>query len=224
MHKITLVFSVHRENGLCNAAELLTILRAIEPEVVFEEIPPSDFDSYYKHGTIRTLETQAITRYRKFKLFQQVPVDRFEMPENLLAEIKRDFDCVIDCVAQDSQKYRLLDEKNDNSVRQYGFQYLNSVAFETMTARMSEIEDEIINKTGNQGLIHGLERWRQLIQRREVEMVGNIYEYCRKNVFDTGVFLVGAAHKMGIVKEIEKYASTEADLIDWTFVYDGQIP
>jgi len=29
---------------------------------------------------------------------------------------------------------------------------------------------------------------------------------------------------MGIVKEIEKYASTEADLIDWTSVYDGQIP
>jgi len=220
MHKITLVCSGHRESGLCNAEELLKILRAIEPEAVFEEMHPSEFDFYYTHGSV---EAHAITKYREFKLFQPVLVDRFEMPENLLAEIKRDFDCVIDCVAQDSQKYRLLDEKNDNSVRQYGFQYLNSVAFETMTARMSEIEDEIINKTGNQGLIHGLERWRQLIQRREVEMVGSIYEYCRKNVFDTGVFLVGAAHKMGIVKEIGKHSSTEADLIEWNCSYDGQI-
>ena len=221
MHKITLVCSGHRESGLCNAEELLKILRAIEPEAVFEEIRPSEFDFHYTHGSV---EAHAITKYREFKLFQLVPVDRYEIPKNLLAEIKRDFDCVIDCVAPASQEYRLLNEENDNSVRRYGFQYLNSVAFATMTARISEIEDEIISKTGDQGLIHGLARWRQLIHRRELEMVGNIYEYCRKNVFDTGVFLVGAAHKMGIVKEIEKYASTEADLIDWNFSYDGQIP
>jgi len=224
MHKITLVCSAHRENGLCNAEELLKILRAIKPEAVFEEIRPSDFDSYRKHGTKRSLEAQAITRYREFKSFQRVPVDRYDMPENLLAEIKRDFDCVFDCVAQASQEYQLLDGKNDNGVHRCGFQYLNSVAFATLTARMSEIEDEIISKTGNQDLNRGLERWRQLNQSREMEMVGNIYEYCRKNVFDTGVFLVGAAHKMGIVREIEKYANTEADLINWNFAYDGQIP
>ncbi len=134
MHKITLVCSGHRESGLCNAEELLKILRAIEPEAVFEEIRPSEFDFYYAHGSV---EAHAITKYREFKLFQSIPVDRYEMPENLLAEIKRDFDCVIDCVVQASQEYRLLNEENHNSVRRYGFQYLNSVAFATMTARMS---------------------------------------------------------------------------------------
>jgi len=34
MHKITLVASAHRESGLCNAEELLKILRAIEPDVI----------------------------------------------------------------------------------------------------------------------------------------------------------------------------------------------
>ena len=82
---------------------------------------------------------------------------------------------------------------------------------------MSEIEEKIINETGDQGLIRGLEVWRQFMQRRETEMVGNIYEYCRENVFDTGIFLVGAAHKSGVVKAIEKYATTEADLVDWKF-------
>jgi hypothetical protein len=48
MHKITLVCSIHRENGLCNAEELLKILRTIEPEVVFEEMRPSDFASYLR--------------------------------------------------------------------------------------------------------------------------------------------------------------------------------
>ena len=221
MHKITLVCSVHRENGHCNAEELLKILREIEPETVFEEWRPSEFDFYYEHGSV---EAHAIAKYREFKLFQPVPVDRYDMPENLLAEIKRDFDCVLDCVARASQEYRLLDEENDKSAYQYGFSYLNSVAFATKTARMSEIEETIVRGTGDQELIRGLERWRHFIQRRELEMVGNIYEYCRKNVFDTGVFLVGAAHKTGIVKEIEEHASTEADLINWKFVYDGHIP
>ena len=89
--------------------------------------------------------------------------------------------------------------------------------------RISDIEEETIIGTGHQGLIRGLERWRHAIQKRELEMIHNIYQYCKKNVFDIGVFLVGAAHKTGIVKEIEKHAGTEADLINWNFTYDGQI-
>ena len=73
-------------------------------------------------------------------------------------------------------------------------------------ARKCEIEAKTISGTGDQELIHTLEGWRRTVQRREFEMIGNIYEYCRESVFDTGVFLVGAAHKTGLVKEIEKYA------------------
>ena len=134
MHKITLVCSAHRENGLCNADELLKILRAIEPEAVFEEIRPSEFDFYYEHGSV---EAHAIARYREFKLFQPVPVDRYEMPKNLVAEIKRNLDCVFDFVAQTSQEYGQLNAENDNSVHRDGFSYLNSVACETMMARIS---------------------------------------------------------------------------------------
>jgi hypothetical protein len=126
-------------------------------------------------------------------------------------------------VGQTSPEYRLLNEENDESVRQHGFSYLNSVAFATVTTRISEIEEKTIIGTGDQHLIRGLERWRHFIQSREVEMVRNIYEYCRDNVFDTGVFLVGAAHKAAIVEEVKRYANTEADLIDWNFAYDGQI-
>src|SRR4051794_28659615 len=108
MHEITLVCSAHRENGLCNAGELLKILRAMKPEVVFEEIRPSEFESFYRDGATWSLEAQAITKYRQFKLPKQIPVDRYDVPANLLAEFKRDFDCVFDYVAQVSQEYRLL--------------------------------------------------------------------------------------------------------------------
>jgi hypothetical protein len=216
MPKITLVCSVHAGNGLCNAEELLKILRAIEPEVVFEEVRSSDFDSYYK--TKRSLEAQAITKYREHKFLRQVPVDQFDMPENL-AETKREFDRVFDRVDETSQEYLALGKIKDEDACQYGFKYLNSIAFARITARISEIEAKTIIETGDQGLIRGLEKWRHFISKRDVAMIDNIYEYCRQHVFDTGVFLVGAAHKTGIVKEIEKHAATESDLIDWNFTY-----
>src|SRR5262249_55822863 len=152
---------------------------------------------------------RAITKYRESKLFQRVPVDRYDMPENLFAETQR----VFDCVAQTSQEYLTLTEEHDSRVYRYGFKYLNSVACATMMARLSEIEEKTIIGTRDQRLIRGLEEWRQAIRRRELAMIGNIYEYCRENVFDIGVFVVGAAHKTAIVKEVEKNASTEAVLI-----------
>jgi len=223
MRKITLVCSGHGHNGLCNAGELLEILRAIEPDVVFEEMLPSDFDSYYKHRSKSHVESQAITWYRELKSFQQVPVDRYDMPEGLLAEFRKGVDCVFDRVEQTSQEYRELNEDRNRAVNQFGFKYLNSVAFTKMMARIFEIEEKTIIATGDQRLIRGLERWRDANQKREIEMIDNIYQYCRENVFNTGVFLVGADHKTGIVKEIEKHASMEADLISWKVVYGGKI-
>src|SRR4051812_21403329 len=110
MYKITIICSGHRENGLCNADQLLEIFRAIEPEVVFEEIRPSELDSY------GTLETRAIQKYRECKFFQRVPVDRYDIPSNLfVAETDR----VFDCVKQSSQEYLILNEAHDYSVHRY---------------------------------------------------------------------------------------------------------
>ena len=219
MHKVTLVCSAHRENGLCNAGELLNIIQAIKPDAVFEEIRPSDFDSYCKHGIRSSLEALAITRYLDFKSFHWVPVDRYNIADNLLVEIKKELDRVFYYVEQNSQEYQLLSEENDKEVCQRGFGYLNSDTCATMMTRMAEIEDEKINETGYQVWICALAKWRHLIQARETAMVGNIYEYCTENVFESGLFLVGAAHKTGIRKAIEKHAGAEADLIDWKFYF-----
>ena len=120
MPKVTLVGSAHRENGLCNAGELLYILRAIEPETIFEEVRPADFDSYNK----RSLEGNTVTKYRGFKSFQRVPVDRYDKPQDLFGETQR----VFDCVEQVSHEYLALREEIENATRLYGFTCLNSVA------------------------------------------------------------------------------------------------
>jgi len=64
-------------------------------------------------------------------------------------------------------------------------------------------------------LVRALATWRQVMQGRENLIVDYIYRYCRENIFDTGVFLVGAAHRSGIVKAIEKLSHRDADWIEW---------
>jgi hypothetical protein len=207
MRKITLVCSSHREKGLCNAQELLGLLRAIDPDVIFEEVRQSDF-AIYNTGT---LEGQAATRFLALKSFQRVPVDRYDLPPNFRALT----DSVFDCVEQRSYEYLFLQDQSESDTHLHGFMYLNSAAFAKVMTRMSAIEDETIKSQGNPELLRALATWRQVIQGREKAMVENIYRYCRDNIFNTGVFLVGAAHRSGIVKTIEESSHPEADLIEW---------
>ena len=112
MHKVTLVCSAHQECGRCNAEELLKILRAIEPETIFEELRPGELPLYYNQGFV---EARAVTDYRDYKSFQHVPVDQYDMPKDLLGE-KRELDQVFLWVKQTSQEYRELMERESDSL------------------------------------------------------------------------------------------------------------
>lgn len=207
MHTITLVCSIHNPNGKCNVEQLAGILQAIGPDVVFQEVGPLDDWS---------LEAQAVRTYREFKLScQSVHVDENKALSDA-AENRRFLDFGFDYVAENSDEYRQLEIENRLRTYHDGFGYLNSIECAKARARMSEIEDELME--GRAG--EALQWWRQLMHRREIEMTRNIYAHCRKTAFDTGVFLVGASHKTGIAKQIENFNGREPDLIVWNF-YDG---
>jgi len=222
MPNITLICSTHNERGRCTAEAFLDILRTIGPELAFVEIRPADFDAY-KRGTLSILEARVIARYQGSKPCSEVPVDRYNVRADLLPRMKFEFDQVIDYVGRTSEEYRRLDQEHAKKMDEQGFAYLNSDAYAAREARMSEIEETLVRETGDAGAIRVLNWWRQHHRSREVGMVASIYEYCRANRCDVGVFLVGAAHRAGIVREIDKYASTDAHVIDWTF-YGGQVP
>jgi len=50
MYNITLIGTIHWENGKCNPDELHKILEDINPEVIFDELPSSSFDMYYSES------------------------------------------------------------------------------------------------------------------------------------------------------------------------------
>jgi hypothetical protein len=204
MHTITLIFSVHKANGKCNVEQLVKILKKIEPEVVFQEVRPSHDWS---------LEAQAVAEYCKYKLCQQVHVDEYEVPVDF-AKIEHRLTGGFDDVADRSTEYQQLDTAKNVHACQDGFVYLNSDAFVNTTLRMEQLEDEMMEGQAADAL-----RWfRQVMHKREIEMMRNIYSHCRKTAFDTGVFLVGAAHRTGIAKQIENFSGREPDLIVWNFL------
>jgi hypothetical protein len=211
MHTITPIFSVHKANGKCNVEQLVKILQEIKPDVVFQEVPPLDD---------RSLEAQALKEYCKIKSScQPVYVDEYKAPVDAL-DTMRLLDAGFEDVADRSTEYQQLETERRARTYQDGFVYLNSDAFVKTTVRMEQIEDEMMEGRAADAL-----RWfRQVIQhRREIEMMRNVYSHCRKTAFDTGVFLVGAAHRTGIAKQIENFSGREPDLIAWNF-YDSQIP
>jgi hypothetical protein len=138
------------------------ILRGIQPTVIFEEFRPSEFEFYYRRGN---LEARTIKMYRELKSFQEVAVDRFEIPGNLHAEMQRFFNCV----ERESQDYRELNAVNNENIFVHGFPYLNSVTHENLAAKLCKIESDTIIGSGDQDLIRILEKWNHLNRMRESE-------------------------------------------------------
>ena len=77
MATISIVSTMHSELGQCNVDELVRILDYLSPEVIFEEIRPSDFESRYDNEALHSLEMRAIKKYLKIKPVVQVPVDDY---------------------------------------------------------------------------------------------------------------------------------------------------
>lgn len=103
MRKITLVCSLHRDNGLCNAGELLNILRTLDPDAIFGEVLQSNIDFYHP----RSLEGQAVKKFLACKSVTCVRVDQYDIPPNFRALT----DSVFDFVAEISSEYRALRSK-----------------------------------------------------------------------------------------------------------------
>ena len=72
--RLSLLGTVHAENGLANVVELLAILEHLTPDVIFAEIPAAEVDRY-RNGSRGSLESLAVAHYRESRPIAVVPVD-----------------------------------------------------------------------------------------------------------------------------------------------------
>jgi len=200
MNKISLISTIHRENGLASSENLYSILKHISPELVFIELPKNKHTDYFTKFTLRTLESDAINIFRKHNVVKIVLVDSVEPDTSIFKEI-----------------YFLFDEIHNNSqylagilghihqfICQYGFPYLNSNKhYEHLTAQKEE-EHKTVQELNNRKLIELYEMWNNIHSQREIEMLNNIHVYSTKHSFNNAVFLVGSAHSHPIIKKAQE--------------------
>lgn len=210
MSNITLVSTIHEENGKCNSDELLKIIEEIYPDVIFLEAFEASYTDYERYlfstyGVFpnnKRLEIEAIQKYSQINSFKYVPV--------LDTELSDDFHRWLNIVEECSVCQKLID---DYRLLQMvcGFQFLNSEKSIQLLEDMRELKNHIL---GNNEVC---QKANENIDAYENSMLRNIYAYSKENLFDKAIFMCGSAHRKSIIEKIEKYKA-EGDLkLNWTF-------
>jgi hypothetical protein len=219
MYNITLICTVHKENGNCNLNELYKIIETINPEIIFEEIPSFKFDAYYKEQSISTLETDAIKKYLQKYQIEHVPVDNYDLSDIHFEDVdymsEQKFNSIEYCNLLNEQLLR---------IRHNGFTYLNNNQCSETFEKLHILEENILKNINDEKLFCIYKLWSECIDKRECEMINNIYSYCKEHSFNRGLFLIGAGHRRSIINKIEKYEVTGSLKLNWNYSnYDNLV-
>ena len=218
MKSISLVCTVHEEDGHASVSGLSAILERIRPEVVFLETPPSALDQYLNARTTNELESTAVGRYHARNSVELVPVD-LPTPD---ASFFRDIRDLQERVRGRNPDFRRLLIWDRNYVRDYGFAYLNSEHCSKMWSELYAAMRAEIEALKDQRLAEVFELWNRTNELRENEMLKNILAYCDEHSFKQGAFLIGAAHRQSIIDKATELSGRSKD-VQWEFscVTDG---
>lgn len=209
--QITLVGTMHRELGQCNENELLELLKAIDPDVIFEELRPADHEHLYNDESKHTVEMRAICSYLKIKSPNQVPVDDFTIPEGFKESVNELFTYV----ETGCEEYRRAVSNINRMAFNHGYRFLSSLKQIELRNEADELFEAFIANSGSDHLKGLFSAWCFQLRKRESAMLENIYDFCRKNSFKSGVYLVGAGHISYLARNLERRLETEPSLVEW---------
>lgn len=222
MYNITLISTIHSENGKCNSDELYKIVESINPEVVFEELPNILFEIVYNgnHFPDEPLEIKCIKKYLRNHNIRHIPVDidvRPNLSKNEIEYMFRSF--------KKHHVYKKIEDEQKVLTAQEGFAYLNSEKCLESFDKRTTIEKDLLDFAGiNKDLLSRIYRlFHEEHNNREKAMIQNIYNYSRENQYSQAVFLIGAAHRRSIMQKIQDYESKEALKLNWSF-YNAAMP
>jgi len=223
MHNITIISSKHVELGKCNSLQLLEILNSINPEVIFEELPKSYYDLYYgNNSTKSTLETIAITDFKKTKKIKQVLVDTTDFP--FLEALKNNYSIVLDHCLNFRQKNGLPIKEailtSNQLLHEQGFKYLNSNDAEIYQANIKTLISECLIQLNSRRYFETSKHWQSLTDFRENHMIKSIYEFSEQNEYDEAVFTLGVAHRKSIKAKINDFQNKSDIKLHWNFYGD----
>jgi hypothetical protein len=229
MYNLTLISTIHSENGKCNHNELYKILESLNPEVIFDELPShyfdmyfsDSFDLYYANCILRNqqpqhvpLEVKCIKKYKQNYKVKILPVDI-----DLTAKLSKHQDEILFMFSTlfKNEDYKELTNENDTSIAQKGFQYLNSDIFLDFLDRKVVLEKNILESEIEKNRLLDIYKLFKSEQydNRENAMLHNIYKYTKENQYNQAVFLIGAEHKKSITLKIKDYEKLTEIKLNW---------
>lgn len=216
--QITLIGTRHRELGKCNSNELYQILKSLRPDVIFEEMPPKDFDDYYGSKKRSKLESIAILQFKQEQDALQIPVDLDDICEDeFLDAFENIFKTVYGLKNHYGLDFRELTKQVSVHIKQHGFSYLNSIEYKNAWEQVIDIIENAIKSINNDDLFNSLELWNRVNTEREYKMLEGIYNYCQNSRFENAVFLIGAYHRKSIIEKISKVEVNREVNLAWNF-------
>lgn len=211
MYNITLLSSFHKIHGKCNPIELYKIIEYIHPEIIFEELSYDIFDIIYSSDyQPQTIEAITIKKYLKEHSIKHFPVDSYPINgDELLSDAQ--------LIWNNSSEYRDLWNKKMSKVNQDGYIFLNSNECTEMLDRIQIIEETVLAEINNTKLLNEHKTEKELHDKRENEMLRNIYNYSRQYPFEKAIFICGAEHRQPLKQKIKEYEAKESPKLNWTF-------
>jgi hypothetical protein len=212
MNRVSLICTVHKEKGRASVSELTAALDRLRPEVLFLEVPPAALETYLEPSSDENLEASAVRAYREICQVELVPVD-LATPDAAFFENTRQ---LFKSVERASPEHRRLIDTHSACVAAHGFGYLNSEHCVALWSDVYHDVQETVRKLNDPELVHLFTLWKETIALRDAEMMRNVLEYCSRETFERGAFLVGAAHRQAIIANAgEKRAASTR--VEWDF-------
>ena len=216
MHNINLIFTTHKESGNCNSIELHEIIERINPEIIFEELSYSNFNKVYKENSLTTLETNAIKKYLQNYDIEHIPVDTYNLPNSYYKNLEFMLERITSSIMIESRDLRNVLDDQLLLISQYGFNYLNSDRNDELLGKYIILKEKILNKINNDNLFQIASLEKEVIEKRENEIIDNIYSFSEEHVYDQAIIFIGSGHRKAMIRKIYERKTQEKIELKWT--------
>jgi hypothetical protein len=216
MLNISLVFTVHQENGACNSIELHNIIEKISPEIIFEELSYSNFDKVYKEKSLVTLESNAIKKYLNNHDIAHIPVDTYNLPNSYYEKLDSMYNKIIHSnKIVESRELRNLLDNQLYLIQRNGFSYLNSDHNDELLTEIIILKDRILKTINDENLLCIANLEKEVTEKREIEIIDNIYKFSKEHKYNNAILFIGSGHRNSIIDQVEKRRIQEKLEINW---------
>jgi hypothetical protein len=221
MNKITLLGTTHREIGNCTIINLCKIIENINPNLIFEETNPDEYKLIYEIAPVlghksEVLEHSTIQKYTETHNVDHIPIDSLKPPENFN---KWSYELTHTYSPEEKFiEYYDLCKYINNYYSENGLENINSTFFDNLLIKKCQLFKDCIYNYRKNSINDYNEFMKYLFEDREYEMINNIIKYFKNNngVYNA-VFLIGADHRISIIKKLEIM-----DQIEFNFYYKSK--